>query len=67
MPMKLAEAIEIARNPSRHINQLRLAHLKLGNAALRTYPSSPKQKELIKFRQAIEAMPEQLWRYRDAD
>jgi hypothetical protein len=61
--MKIAEARSIAADPDRYPDQLKLARLKLGNAALRAFPSSPKQKELQALVEKIEAQPRELWRY----
>lgn len=61
--MTNAEAKAIAAEPNKHLEQLRLAHLKLGNMILRTMASSPRQKELIDLRANIEAMPKELWKF----
>jgi hypothetical protein len=61
--MRIAEAKEVAANPSAFPEKLRLAHLKLGNAALRALASSPKQKELIDLMRQIETMPRELWTF----
>jgi len=59
--MKLAEAKAIAADPARHPDKLRLARLVLGNAALRAFPSSPRQQELQALEQRITAMPKWMW------
>jgi len=61
--MTLKEAKQIAANPSEYPNQLRLAHLKLGNAVLRAFPSSPAQAELQAMVSQIETMPREMWAY----
>ena len=61
--MRISEAREIAANPSAYPDKLCLARLKLGNAALRAFPSSPNQKAIQKLMQQIEAMPQDMWKY----
>lgn len=61
--MTLKEAKAIAENPAADTSRLRIAHLKLSNAALRAMPSSPAQREIIELRNKIEAMPRELWVY----
>jgi hypothetical protein len=59
--MNMNEAREVAANPSSNLLKLRLARLKLGNAALRAFPSSQKQKEIQALVKQIEAMPREYW------
>lgn len=61
--MNLNEARAVAAEPSKYPDKLKLARLKLSNAALRAYPSSPRQKEFNKLVAQIEAMPREMWNW----
>lgn len=62
--MRISEARSIAINPERHQDHIRLARLVLGNAALRAFPSSPKQRAIRELINNIEStMPRKLWQY----
>jgi hypothetical protein len=61
--MTISEARAIAADPAKFPDQLRLARLKLGNAALRAFPSSPRQKAIQAMVARIETMPRDLWVY----
>ena len=63
--MTLKEAKRIGTNPQAHTTrkELLLAHLKLGNAALRSLACSPRQQEFQALMRRIEAMPRELWAY----
>ena len=61
--MTTQQAKQIAANPAAYPDQLKLAHLKLGNVALRTMASSPVQREIKSLMAQIEAMPREMWVY----
>jgi hypothetical protein len=61
--MKISEAKAIAAKPAEHCGKLIVARLKLQNAALRSFPSSPRQMQIRELIANIEKMPRHLWIY----